>query len=64
MIANDLLNAAHPVAPTFSKWLAKNDKQPTRRKAREFLQAFPQFRNAPGMKEIQAEKEKAKKAAA
>jgi hypothetical protein len=62
MIAKDLLNPAPPVAPAFNNWLAKNGKQATRRKGREFLAKYPQFRSAPGMVEIDAEK--AMKAAA
>lgn len=40
--AVDLLNEEHPVHKHFVKWLG--DKEPTKRQARKFLQAFPQYR--------------------
>ncbi len=42
MAAKELLNEAHPLNKTFRKWLG--DKPATKRQARKFLQAFPQFR--------------------
>lgn len=40
--AADILAEDHPVNKHFIKWLG--DKQATKRQARKFLQAFPQYR--------------------
>jgi len=40
--AADLLDEKHPVHNHFVKWL--NGKEASKRQARKFLQAFPQYR--------------------
>lgn len=40
--ARDLLDEKHPVHAHFVRWLA--GKEATKRQARKFLQAFPQYR--------------------
>jgi hypothetical protein len=40
--ARDLLDEKHPVHKHFVAWLA--GKEATKRQARKFLQAFPQYR--------------------
>ena len=40
--AADLLDENHPVHKHFVKWLT--DKEPSKRQARKFLQAFPKYR--------------------
>jgi len=42
MNAADILKSDHPVNKHFVKWL--DGKEPTKRQARKFLQAFPQYR--------------------
>jgi len=41
MKAADLLNPEHPVHAHFIAWL--KGKEPTKRQARKFLQAFPRY---------------------
>jgi hypothetical protein len=42
LAAADILKADHPVNKHFTKWL--QGKEATKRQARKFLQAFPQYR--------------------
>jgi len=39
--ARDIMQSEHPVNKHFVSWC--KDKEPTRRQARKFLQAFPQY---------------------
>jgi hypothetical protein len=41
--AADILKEDHPLHRAFVKWLG--DKSPTKRQAREFLKAHPQYRD-------------------
>ena len=40
--AADILKSDHPLNKPFVKWLG--DKSPSKRQAREFLKAYPQYR--------------------
>lgn len=42
LVASDLLDEKHPVHKHFKAWL--DGKEATKRQARKFLQAFPQYR--------------------
>ena len=42
LVARDVLNSNHPLNAAFVAWLG--GKQPTHRKAAEFLVAYPQYR--------------------
>jgi hypothetical protein len=42
--AADLLNAEHPLNNSFTEWCVENDKEPSKRQARKFLQEFPYYR--------------------
>jgi hypothetical protein len=42
LAARDLLDEKHPVHKHFKAWL--DGKEATKRQARKFLQAFPQYR--------------------
>jgi hypothetical protein len=42
--AAEILKANHPLHVLFLRWLGKQEA--TKRKAREFLRAFPQFKQA------------------
>lgn len=43
VVAADILNKEHPLHNTFLKWLG--NAEPTKRKARKFLQKFPNYRH-------------------
>lgn len=45
MTAKEILNPKHPLHATFQKWLKKKGSEPTKRKAREFLAAYPQYKS-------------------
>ena len=40
--ASELLNEEHPLYPTLCKWVKTH--QPSKRQARKFLAAFPQYK--------------------
>lgn len=42
LVTRDVLVSTHPLNAAFVAWLG--DKQPTKRKAAEFLVAYPQYR--------------------
>lgn len=42
VLASEILKSDHPLHKAFSAWLG--NKQATRRKAREFLSLYPQYR--------------------
>jgi hypothetical protein len=42
--AADLLNAEHPLNKSFTDWCIENDKEPSKRQGRKFLQEFPYYR--------------------
>lgn len=44
LFAADILKSDHPLNKSFVSWLEKRHAQPTKRKAREFLAEYPQYR--------------------